>query len=97
MTYAPDYGTPNWVVNSNGNTHADIKRLYMEAHDAAMVLKARLHAIQTEALHGRNYQTVGYGEGSDREDMTDMVLAVKGIEDHLMRGAARAVRQREGL
>ena len=97
MTQAVEYPAPHWVVNNNGNTHADIKRLYMEAHEAAAVLEARLSAIYREALHGRNYQTVDHGPGFDRMTMTDMLLSLAGMEAHLMAGAARAIKQREGL
>ena len=95
MTREVEYHDPHWVVN--GNMHNEIKRLYMEAHDAAMVLEARLQAIYGEALHGRNYQTVDYGQVFDLVTMTNMLLSLEGIEDHLTRGAARAIKQREGL
>jgi hypothetical protein len=91
------YPTPNWRVNRNGNTANSIRDVYMDVHVAAMALKKALQAVNAEALHGRNYQTVEHNEGFDRETMTDMLLAVMAIEEHATSAAARAIRQREGL
>jgi len=91
------YPAPQFVVNSNGNTHDQIKRVYMEAHDAAVVLRTRLHEINATALHGRNYQTTDFCGQEDRETVAVILEELEAIQDYLIAGAARVIRQREGI
>ena len=88
---------PSFVLNSNGDTHDRIKRYYMEAHEVAVVLRSRLHEINAHALHGRNYQTTDGNGQDDRETMYAILENLKAIEEYLISGAARVIRQREGI
>ena len=97
MTDIKTYPAPTWVANNNGNSMDDLKVAYMEAHQAALTLRSALQAIHAEALHDRNYQTTAYDGSTDRQVMVEMHEAVRAIEEHCIAGAARLVRQREGL
>ena len=97
MTDTKTYPAPQWVANNNGNSMDDLKVAYMEAHQAALTLRGALQAIHAEALHDRNYQTVEYDGQTDRSVMIEMHKAVHAIEEHCIAGAARLIRQREGL
>ena len=88
---------PQFVVNSNGNTHGQIRHCYMEAVDTLMVLRSRLHEVNATALHGRNYQTTDGNGQDDRETMYAILEQLKAIEEYLISGAARVIRQREGI
>lgn len=88
-----------FVVNSNGNTGDDIKNQFARVIDAANVLEALLESM--DVTHGRNYQTLGvYAEHHRQVDLAQRVEAigmVRNVKDWAYAGAARVVRQREGL
>ena len=88
---------PSFVLNSNGNAPDQVKDLYMDAHGTLMMLRGKLQAIHAEALHGRNYQTTDGNGQDDRETMYAILENLKAIEEYLISGAARVIRQRERL
>ena len=91
---------PNWIINRNGNEANDIKNDYQEMHQAAMALHAAMQKVYTNSLHGRNYQVNENPDADQDKDRTvvhDMLQEVAEIGEYAMKGAARAIRQREGL
>ena len=96
MTSCPE---PKWVLNNNGNSTADIREAYLSAHKAAASLLSALQNVHSDALHNRNYQTTTDPDVAvaDREVLAEMFANVVEIQHYCMAGAARIVRQRNGL
>ncbi len=91
---------PKWQLNNNGNDSQTIRDNYVDLHRAAMVLTDALHAVKVSSLHGRNYQTLAYAEScreADLKHIDDLIEMSKGVEMHAVAGAARIIKQREGI
>lgn len=86
-------------INSNGNDANDMKARLMAVHAAGRALETALQEAG-EVFHGRNYQTVGEwlsARDADMEELHQHLLHVRKLNLWAVGGAARVIRQREGV
>ena len=85
-------------VNMNGNTANDLKDQFINMHRLAMDLRAGMDEM--DHTNGRNYQTLPHADMAQKADVAEWQAqreAVDGLIEYAMAGAARAIREREGL
>ena len=88
----------NFQLNNNGNSADDLREQFMKLNDAIMTAEGYLRSM--DYTHGRNYQTMGNAaelQAEDQREFREIVGHVEVIKAFAMAGAARVIRQREGL
>jgi len=63
---------PRFVVNNNGDDPEQLRVKFQRLFDATLELEQELKESGASALHGRNYQTLAFGEEARNQDMMEL-------------------------